>query len=172
MREFLVHVFNGGKVHGSILPNRRMRTAACLDPHNAFRRQSLRACENELVFLRVNIVGNHVNVVVVPKPLAQGFNQRGFARTNRAADPDAQRSGLGVCITIKSHERNNLVYWVSCAMEARSTMNAADPRSSIVALSASTLAARIACSSSAMASWPSVCPRGTSRTPAVTRLAT
>src|SRR5262250_1954953 len=33
MGKFLVHVFNGGKVHGSILANRRMRTAACLDTH-------------------------------------------------------------------------------------------------------------------------------------------
>src|SRR5215471_14532186 len=31
MWKFPVHVFNGGKVHGSILANRRMRTAACLD---------------------------------------------------------------------------------------------------------------------------------------------
>jgi len=31
MWKFPVHVFNGDKVHGSILANRRMRTAACLD---------------------------------------------------------------------------------------------------------------------------------------------
>jgi hypothetical protein len=31
MWKFPVHVFNGDKVHRSILANRRMRTAACLD---------------------------------------------------------------------------------------------------------------------------------------------
>jgi hypothetical protein len=56
MREFLVHVLNGSEVHGSILPNRRMMTAAGLDAQNALRRQRLRACENELVFLRINVV--------------------------------------------------------------------------------------------------------------------
>src|SRR5580704_4066015 len=163
MREFLVHFLDRGEIHGSILPNRRMRAAACLDAHNALRRQRLRTCENELVFLRVNIVGNHVNVVVVPEPLAQRFNKRRFARANRAADPDAQRAvmtcayaGLGVWVGNKNHERNSLVYCVSCAMDARSTMNAADPRSSVVAFLACALAASTATSSSAMASCPSV----------------
>src|SRR5262249_17337775 len=144
------HVFNGGKVHRSILANRRMRTATCLDADNALRSQRLRACENELVFFRVNVVGDRVNVVVVPEPLAQGFNQRRFARSDRAADPDTQRAGLRVWAINKSHERNNLLYCVSCAMEARSTMNAADPRSSIVAVVACPLAARTDSSSSAM----------------------
>jgi hypothetical protein len=79
MRKFLVHVFDGGEVHGSILPNRRMRTAACLDAHNALCGQRLCARENELVFLRVNVVCDHVNVVAVPQPLAQRFNKRRFA---------------------------------------------------------------------------------------------
>lgn len=56
----------------------------------------------------------------------------------------------------KNHERNGLVYCVSCAMEAKSTMTAANPRSSIVAFLACALAASTASSSSAMASCPSV----------------
>src|SRR5215472_13904349 len=163
MREPPVHVFNGGEVHGSILPNRRMRTTACLDAHDALCGQHLCARENELVFLRVNIVGNHVYVVAVPQPLAQRFNKRRFARADRAADPNAQRAvmdcphaGLGVWANNKSHERNSLVYCVSCAMEARSTMNAAEPRSSIEDFSACALAASTAFSSSATASCPSV----------------
>src|SRR5579864_1630777 len=127
-----------------------MRTTARLDSHNALRWQRLGACENELVFLRINVVRDHVNVAVVAKQLAQSFNQRRFPRANRAADAYPQRAGL------KCHDRNNLVYCVSCAMEARSTMNPADPRSSIVASLACALAARSASSSSAMARCPSV----------------
>jgi hypothetical protein len=66
-----------------------------LDAHDALRRQRLRACENELVFLGVDIVGNHVNVIAVSEPLAQDFYQRGFAWANRAADPDAQKVEFG-----------------------------------------------------------------------------
>src|SRR5215467_9416594 len=112
MWKFLVHVFNGSKVHGSILSNCRMRTAACLDAHNTLRRQRLSTCENELVFLRINVVGNDVDVVVLPEPLAQRLNERGFARPNRAADADAQRAvmtcayaGWAVYGSDKSHER-------------------------------------------------------------------
>src|SRR6516165_3896303 len=163
MRELPIHVFNRSEVHGGVLPNRRMRTAARLDAHNALRGQRLRACENELVFPRVNVVGNHVNVVVVPEPLAERFNKRRFAGANRTPDPNAQRAvmtctytGLGIWVGNNCHERNSLVYCVSCAIEARSTMNAADPRSSIVAFLASVLAASTVSSSSAMASCPSV----------------
>src|SRR5262249_22800763 len=103
-----------------------------------------------------------------PGPLLGGWN----CRSGKCLCVGHSESpSFRVCISIKSHERNNLVYWVSCALEARSTMNEADPRSSIVFPLASADAARTACSSSAMASWPSVCPRGTSRTPAVVRLA-
>src|SRR5215831_5686214 len=102
MWKFLVHVFNGGKVHGSILPNRGVRAASRLDAHDAFRRQRLGTCKNKLIFLRVDIVGNRVNVIAASEPLTENFDQRGFARAYRAADPDAQRSGLGVRISIKS----------------------------------------------------------------------
>src|SRR5215475_5592025 len=163
MWEFLVHVFNRAKVHGSVLSDRCMRAAACLDAHNPLRRKRLRAGENELIFLRVNVVCNYIDFVVVAKPLAQRFNQRRFARANRAADPDAQGAAmvctyvaLGILAGHKGHERNSLVYCVSCSIEARSVMNAADPRSSIVAFLACAVAANTARSSSAIASCPSV----------------
>src|SRR6516165_5743962 len=117
MWKFPVHVFNGGKIHGSILANRRMRTAAYLDAHNTLRRQRLSTRENELVFLRINVVSNDVDVVVVPVPLAQRFNERCLAGANWAADADTQRAvmtcayaGLAVCGSDKSHERKSLVY--------------------------------------------------------------
>ena len=47
-----------------------MRTAAGLDAHNALRRQRLGAHENELIFLRVNVVRDYIDVVAVPQPLA------------------------------------------------------------------------------------------------------
>jgi hypothetical protein len=46
-----------------------VRTASRLDAHDAFRRQRLRAGENELVFLCINVVSNDVDVVVVPSRL-------------------------------------------------------------------------------------------------------
>src|SRR5262245_792548 len=146
-REFPVHLVDGGEVHGSVLANRRMRATAGLDTHDPLGRQGLRPRENELVFLRIDVVGDYVDVVVVPEPLAQRLKKRRFARAHRAADPDAQRSG---------HERNSLVYCVSCCMEARSSMNAADPRSSIVAVTACALAARTSSSRMAIASCASV----------------
>src|SRR3989442_11603893 len=115
-----------------------MRTAACLDAHNALRRQRLSTREDELVFLCIDVVGNDVDLVVLPEALTERFDQRGFPRANRSADPDPQWTvtsclwtGLERCASGDSHERNSLVYCVSCSMDARSTMNAADPRSSI-----------------------------------------
>src|SRR5437763_14637714 len=51
MWKFRVHVFNGGKVHGSILANRRMRTAACLDAHIT---RSVHAIEGSVVRDRIS----------------------------------------------------------------------------------------------------------------------
>src|SRR5262245_26485895 len=111
MWKFLVHVFNGSKVHGSIFPNCGVRTAAGLDAHDTLRGQRLSTCENELVFLGVNVVGNDVDVVVVPEPLAQCFNERCLSRANGATNTDAQRavmtcaySGVAVCRCDKSHD--------------------------------------------------------------------
>jgi hypothetical protein len=79
VREFPVHVLNGGEVHRSILPNCRVRTAACFHAHDSLCRQGFGACKNELVFLRIDVVGNHVDVVVVPEPLAKRFHEGSFA---------------------------------------------------------------------------------------------
>ena len=71
----------------------------------------------------------------------------------------------------RAYGRTTLRVAITRSIQARSTMNAADPRSSVVAVFARALTARTAPSSSAMASCPSVCPSGISRTPAVTKLA-
>src|SRR5262249_17798967 len=114
----------------------------------------------KLILLGINIVGDHIDVVVVPQPFAQCFDQGCFSRADRTADPDAQRAVIGSVsrdrIGDRRHERKILVYCVSCAMDASSTMNAADPRSRISDLSASALASCTACASAAIASCPSV----------------
>src|SRR5262249_39058513 len=107
------------------------------------------------------------------------FDERGLPRAHRTADAHPQRppevrrrADPAIWADNEGHERKSLVYCVSCHVDAKSTIRAADPRSSIVPASASAARARSACSTVAIASWPSVCPKGTSRTPAVTRLAT
>src|SRR5215475_5616057 len=108
-----------------------MRTSACLHSHDTLRRKRLRARQDELVFLGVDIVRDDVEVVVVPEPFAQCFNKCRLARTDGSSDPDtkwaverisAEASG---CAPELGHDRNNLVYCVSCEMEAKSVMTAA-----------------------------------------------
>ena len=79
MGELSVHLFDSREVHGRVLANRRVRTSARLDTHDALRRERLRAGENKLVFLRIDVVGDHVDVVIIPKPFAQPFNKRRLA---------------------------------------------------------------------------------------------
>src|SRR5262249_16846953 len=128
--------------------------------------------ENQLVFLRVDIVGDHVDVVIVTEALAQCFDQRGFAGSNRTTDPDPQRGCVGIFDRQRSHERNSRVYWVSCRIDEKSTISAAEPRSPMQAVRARSLASSTASSNSASARCPSVWPSGISRTPAVTKLLT
>src|SRR5262249_51367857 len=129
-------------------------------------------------FLGVDVVRDDVDVVIVPELLAKCFNKCRLARTDGPSDSDAEGAVIGIlakpgsCACELAHDRNNLVYCVSCAMDAKSTMIAAEPRSSIVASLAFALADSIAGSSSAMACCPSICPRGMSLTPAFTRFAT
>src|SRR5262249_10042444 len=75
---------------------------------NTVRRQRLSTGQNKLVFLCINVVSNNVDVVVIPEALAQDFNERCLARTNWAADADAQRLSLGGCTRIKRPDRNNI----------------------------------------------------------------
>src|SRR5215813_8678748 len=156
MWELLVHLVDGSKIHGSIFTDCSMRAAAGLNSHNAFRRQCLCPCENKLVLFCIDVVSNDVNVVCIAKAFAKRFNKCRFSRANRATDADAQRMCCWVRVSNVCHERNNLVYCVSCDMEARSTMNPADPRSSIVYSLICSAASSTVSSSSAIASCPSV----------------
>src|SRR6201984_1710922 len=111
--ELFIHLFNGGEVHRSIFTNCGVRTTSGFYSHNSLRRQCFRSCENKLVLFRINVIGNHVNVVRVAKALAQRLSERGFARSDRAADTDTQWVCLGMGTRSISHDRNNLVYWIS-----------------------------------------------------------
>jgi hypothetical protein len=43
-----------------------------------------------LIFLGVNIVGNHVNFIDIAEPLAKRLDKRSLAGTNWSADADSQ----------------------------------------------------------------------------------
>src|ERR1051325_8609437 len=98
--------------------------------------------------------------------LAQRIHQRGLAGADWPADADAQRTVQGF-----GHERNNLVYWVSCSRLARSARNAALARSASGVVSALLAVASTTGSSAASTRWPSLWPSGMSRTPAEMRFA-
>src|SRR4029077_15945221 len=134
--ELSLHIIDGGEVHRGVLANSGVRAATRLDPHDALGGQCLRAHENELILLGVNIVRDHVDVVVGAQSLAEAFDECGLAGADRTPNPDTQGPVLPPCRCVPEiagiHERNSLVYWVSCSIETRSTTNAADPRSSMV----------------------------------------
>src|SRR5262245_26100832 len=172
MRKPVVHVVDRREVHRRVLADRGVRAASRLDAHDALRRQHPRACQDQLIFLRVDVVRDHVEVIPVTEAPAERFDEGRLAGAHRTADPDSQGVRVRVLVSHKSHERNSLVYSVSCETDASSTITAAAPRSSRPAVMARSPASRTASSSAAIARCPSVWPRGISRTAAVTRLPT
>src|SRR3546814_16388815 len=92
---------------------------------------------------------------------AEPFDQRRLAGPDRATDAYAQwiaAGGIG-----STHERNSLVYWVSCCMEQRSTIGTAVPQSSSFVVSALATADSATGIRAASARWPSVWPRSDER---------
>src|SRR5690606_5674247 len=172
------HPIDSRQVDRGILPDRRVRAAAGLDPLNALRFQYARAGEDQLVFARIDVVGDCEDVVARAHRLAEGFEQRRLAGPDRPADPDAKRprrrSPTAVPRRVDlddAHDRNNLVYCVSCFIDAQSTIGVALPMSASEAVSAARAASITGGSSIARMCSPSDCPNGTSRTAAETRLA-
>ena len=87
-----------------------MRAAAGLHADDALGSERVVADEELRVLLRVDVVGDHRDLVAIAQRLAQGERQRGLAGADGAADADAQRPWLpGGSV----HERNNLEYCVS-----------------------------------------------------------
>ncbi len=73
------------------------------------------------VLARVDVVGDDASSIARRAGAAELLDERGLARAHRAADADAKRA--------VGHERNSLVYWVSCAIES-DLRGTALPRSS------------------------------------------
>src|ERR1700712_1904439 len=144
-----------------------MRTTAGFDAHDTFDRQGAGSSQELSVFLGIDIVGDRCDVVPVTEVLAQCVHKRGLAGADGAADTHAQRAVGG-----HGHERNNLVYWVSCRMAARSDRKVHPPRSSRVASLVFAATPSIAGSSAASTRSPAVWPSGTRRTAADIRLVT
>ncbi len=108
-----------------------MRAAAGLDAHDALLRQRARHGQDARILLGVDVVGDGAEVVDVAEALAERLHQRRLAGADRTADADAQRTVRGW-----AHDRNSLVYCVSCRSDARSERKAQPPRSSRPAVSA------------------------------------
>src|SRR6516165_6287492 len=91
-----------------------MRASAGLDGSDALRRQGPDAHEILGVPFGVDIVGNRSDLVPPAQSFAQRVHERGFARSDRATDADAER-------TVRiGHDLNNRVYWACCACWAGS----------------------------------------------------
>src|SRR5262249_46255721 len=123
--EQAIHLGDGQKVDRGVLADRSMRAPAGFDPADPFCRQRAASRQEFGVLAGVDVVGDRGDFEPAAHLLAQPVHQRGLTRPDGTADPDAQWV---------AHERNSLVYWVSCAIDARSTAkvtlpNASGPRS-------------------------------------------
>src|ERR1700738_1908178 len=87
----------------------------------------------------------------------------GRCRCGECDESYQRQSGF---LAYRHHDRNNLVYCVSCRMLARSARNVALPRSSRDASSARLAVATTTGSGGARNRWASVCPSGMSLEPA------
>ena len=117
------------EVDAGVLADRGVRAAAGLDAHDPLRRQRAGAGEEFGVFLGVDVVGDRGDVVAVAEASCRA---RPSARSCRCRPGRRCRRATGR--SIGCHERNSLVYWVSCRIAAISERKHAPPRSSSVAL--------------------------------------
>src|SRR5262249_10271927 len=109
-----------------VLADRRVRTAAGLDPEHALLRQDAAPDQELGVFLGIDVVGDHGHVEAVAEPEAQSLDQRRLARPYRAADSDPQGArNPRLC----AHERTGLISSVACRMPAISIPGAKLQRS-------------------------------------------
>src|SRR5262245_26349486 len=91
-RKFLLHLRDRGEIDRSVLADRGVRAAAGLDASDPLGRKRPGPHEIFGIPLCVNVIGDRCDLVAVAQPLAQRVHQRGLARADRAADPDAQRT--------------------------------------------------------------------------------
>ena len=79
-------------VHGGVVANGRVRTAAGLDADNAVRLKRLITLQEFGVLLGVDVVGDHGEIVARPQFLAQTEDQCRLAGTDGSANSDAHRT--------------------------------------------------------------------------------
>ena len=91
----LRHGADRGEVDRAILADGGVRAAAGLDAHDALVGERARPHQDLGVLLGVDVVGDRAQIEAVAKRLAQRLHERGLAGADRAADADAQRSGVG-----------------------------------------------------------------------------
>src|SRR5258706_15104045 len=96
-----------------------MRAATGLDADDALGRERLVGDEELGVLFCIDVVGHHRDVEAVAQPLAQRKRERRLAGTDRSSDAYAQ-----------GHERNSLLYCVSCLADSSASLGAKFPISS------------------------------------------
>jgi hypothetical protein len=85
-----LQVLHRRQVHGGVLADGGVRTAAGLDADDTRRLEGLAADEELGVLLGVDVIGDHGELIGPAQPLAQGIQQGGLAGTDRTTDTDPQ----------------------------------------------------------------------------------
>ena len=150
-----------------------MRTSTGFHSLNSLCRQGTGARLDQLILFGINIICDYDDFVCVTHRLTQMFHQGRFPRSYGSADSHTKWSvvyqrRIGFLHWI--HDRNNLVYWVSWAMDIRSIIGADVPDFSSAVAGALSTASQIHVLRERNARWPSDCPSGIKRTPALTGL--
>src|SRR5262245_17274695 len=131
-----------------------MRAAAGFHADDALGRERLVAHQELRVFLGVDVVRHHADLVLCAQGAAQGQRERRLARSHGTTDAYA-----------KGHERNSLEYCVSCSVESIASPGTKLNGSAVSAAFASS-SSRLPKDSSIFC--PAVCPSGTAFTAAMT----
>ena len=95
------------EVHGTIFPNRGVRTTAGLNAPDALGWQSAGANQELGIFPSVDIVGNRADTKLAAEPAAKPVDERRLAASHRTGDSDA-KSALRMRVRHRSQNRKYL----------------------------------------------------------------
>src|SRR5882724_560905 len=116
-RESAHELVHGFQIDGGVLAYRRMGAAARLDPQHPVLGQGAAPDEELRVLLRVDVIGDHGQIVDVAQPNAERLDERRLSRAHGTAHPDAKRPRNAGGAT---HERKSLMSSPACRMPASS----------------------------------------------------
>src|SRR5438552_16645366 len=156
------------EVDGGILADGRVWASARLHSHHPFRRQGASSDQELRVFLRIDVVGDHGDVVAIAQTQAERLDEGRLARAYGPADADAKRPGNP---WVPAHERKSLISRVACRMPARSMPGAKLHRCWGRGPAASLATRAITGWSAHRTRCPSICPMERSRSAAPIRSA-